>query len=107
MCIIPQNGLDHTADFTVSEHFKDQMELKGFTAEQVANAIYAPEKVTEVRKYPGQRRYCGDGVAVIVRPERVGYTLITLYADGIITPLREDQKNDPDALHSRRLNGVR
>lgn len=85
---------------TVSKHFTAQMREKGFTQEQVISALSRPEKITDVRRYPGQKRYCGSGVAVVVD----GTHLITLYADGIVTPLREDQKSDPEALRSRRLN---
>lgn len=101
---IPQTGLTARDRLEVTPHFKKQMLAKGFTGNQVSNALRDPEKVTPVTKYPGQRRYCGDGVAVIVEP--VGgntYRLVTLYLDGVVTELREDQMNDRDALNSRRL----
>ena len=91
----------------ITSHVKMQMLAKGFTGRQIISALTAPEKITDVRRYPGQLRYCGAGVAVVVRPERVGrstrYVVITCYADGIITALRADQMSDPAALHSRRL----
>jgi hypothetical protein len=89
------------SQITVAKHFVAQMQAKGFTQDQVISALTRPEKVTDVTRYPGQKRYCGAGVAVVVD----GTHLITLYADGIVTPLREDQKGDPEALRSRRLNG--
>ena len=92
------NGYQGPINFT--RHFVDTVKSKGFTAEQVVSAIRNPEKVTDVLRYPGQKRYCGAGVAVVM----AGGTAITAYLDGVVTPLREDQKSDPAALASRRLN---
>lgn len=86
---------------TFEPHFIRQAREKGFTAEQIAEAIERPYKITDVRRYPWQKRYCGGGVAIIMDGTRA----VTIYADGVVTPLREDQKNDPEALRSRRLNG--
>ena len=88
-------------DVHFSNHFLRQVATKGFSAEQIRKAIESPYKVTEVRRYPGQKRYCGGGVAVVLRDN----VAITVYADGVDTELREDQKNDPAALNSVRLNG--
>lgn len=90
-------------DVVPTAHFREVMEMKGFTDEQIFSALTSPDKVTAVRRYPGQERYCGAGVAVIVQPAESEFILITAYADGIVTPLREDQLNDPAALNSRRL----
>lgn len=89
------------SEVTFQHHFLAQARAKGFTAEQIREAIERPYKITPVTRYPGQMRYCGGGVAVVMDGKRA----VTLYADGIVTPLREDQKNDPEALRSRRLNG--
>lgn len=86
---------------TFSDHFKKQFREKGFTTKQIREAIEHPYKVTPVTRYPGQLRYCGGGVAVVMR----GRTAVTVYLDGVVTPLREDQKDDPAALNSRRLTG--
>lgn len=83
-----------------SMHFIDQMRDKGFSPEQIESAIRTPEKVTNVSRYPGQVRYCGAGVAIVMR----GDTCITIYADRIVTPLRPDQMNDEAALNSKRVN---
>lgn len=83
-----------------SEHFKAQFRAKGFHKEQLREAIERPYKITDVRRYPGQKRYCGGGIAVVMD----GYHAITVYLDGVVTPLRDDQKNDAAALASRRLN---
>lgn len=84
-----------------SDHFKRQFKEKGFTTAQVREAIETPYKITDVRRYPGQRRYCGGGIAIVMRDN----VAITVYLDGVVTALRPDQKNDPQALRSRRLNG--
>lgn len=83
-----------------SEHFKRQFRAKGFTTAQVREAIENPYKITDVRRYPGQKRYCGGGIAIVMR----GNVAITLYEDGVVTPLRPDQMNDPAALNSVRIN---
>lgn len=87
-----------------TDHFKKQMALKGFDWADVVSALKSPYKITDVRRYPGQRRYCGSGLAVVVREERRNeYMLITVYLDGVVTPLREDQMSDPFALSSARV----
>lgn len=83
-----------------SQHFREQMAAKGFTVEQIESCIRTPEKITNVSRYPGQKRYCGAGVAIVMR----GDTAVTIYADSIVTPLRPDQMNDEAALNSSRLN---
>lgn len=83
-----------------TEHFKKQFRSKGFTSAQIREAIEHPYKITDVRRYPGQRRYCGGGVAVVMRDR----TAITVYLDGVVTPLRPDQLNDTAALNSTRIN---
>jgi hypothetical protein len=83
-----------------TQHFLNTVKAKGFTPEQIISAIRNPEKVTDVRRYPRQKRYCGAGVAVVMH----GADAITVYLDGVVTPLREDQKSDPAALASKRLN---
>ena len=88
-------------DVRFTRHFIDQFRAKGFTTEQVKDAIENPYKVTDVSRYPGQQRYCGRlGVAIVVDSD--GITLRTIYLDGVRTALRPDQMNDPIALASRR-----
>ena len=92
-------GIDPRS-LTLSRHAKTQARAKGFTVDQLVSALRNPDKVTDVTRYPGQRRWCGAGVAVIVNVrDRV---IVTVYADGIRTPLRPDQMNDPVALASNR-----
>lgn len=94
-------------DVVFERHFLDQAKAKGFTAEQIADAITNPYKITDVLRYPGQKRYCGRGVnglqglAVVLDGNRA----VTVYLDGVVTPMRPDQKNDKAAINSKRLNG--
>ena len=100
----PQAGLKGTDNITVTSHIKKTMREKGITSDQVIGALAHPYKVTAVSRYPGQRRYCGSGVAVIVQVNGPSdYTLVTVYLDGVCTPLREDQKDDPIATGSMRV----
>lgn len=87
-------------DIVFTKHFIKQIREKGFNPESVLSAITNPTRITEVRRYPGQMRYIGAGLAVVMD----GNVAITAYLDGVITPLREDQKADPAALNSVRLN---
>lgn len=97
------------ATIIFTEHFRDQMLAKGFTTKQVGDALANPYKVTDVTRYPGQVRYCGNGVnglpgiAVVVE----GDTAITCYEDGTVTALRPDQMDDSAALASGRLARLR
>lgn len=87
----------------LTDHFRSTVKAKGFTMSQVASALARPDKVTEVRRYPGQARFCGAGIAVVVDPRADGFVLITAYLDGVVTPLRADQ-TDYEARNSRRIN---
>lgn len=86
-----------------TDHSVGQIKAKGVPPENVIAALRDPYKVTDVLKYPGQVRYCGYGVAVIV--EKDTRLVRTVYADGVRTRLREDQRSDPDAMKSKRLFG--
>lgn len=97
------NGLTSKDHVEFSKHFIAQMIQKGFNGIQVHQAIVDPCKVTDVRRYPGQKRFCGHGVAVVLAPTDRGWAAITLYEDGVVTPLRADQASDPAALASHRL----
>lgn len=93
-----------------TQHLKKQMQEKGITVDQVIEAISNPDKVTPVRTRPefakaGQRRFCGAGVAVVAEIKEAEVILVTAYLDGVCTPLREDQLNDPLAVSSRRVKG--
>jgi hypothetical protein len=88
------------SDIVFSKHCIRQIKEKNFNPCAVIAAITYPDRITEVRRYPGQKRYIGAGLAVVMRDN----VAITVYLDGVVTPLREDQKNDPAALNSVRLN---
>lgn len=88
-----------TGRITYSHHFLMQAAAKGFTADQITEAVRRPEAVNDVLRYPGQRRYMGAGVAVVMD----GNHAVTIYADKVVTPMREDQRSDPAAQNSRRL----
>lgn len=90
---------------TFTRHFLTQAAKKGFTAEQITAAIETPYKVTAVTRHPNQVRYCGAGIAVVMDQEQ--HTAITAYLDGVVTPMREDQRHDPAARTSRRLATAR
>lgn len=85
-------------------HMLKQAANKGFDPQQIIDAVTDPYKVTDVTRYPGQKRYCGrSGVAVVMD----GNSAITCYLDGVVTEMRPDQMNDPAARNSRRLAGAR
>lgn len=91
---IPLNQVQFT------DHFIKQAKSKGFKADDIRTAIESPERITDVRRYPGQRRHIGAGLAIVMHGNRA----ITGYLDGVVTPLRPDQMNDPAARNSRRLS---
>lgn len=88
-------------DVTFTHHFLAQAVAKGFTAEQISGAVQDPYKVTEVTRHPGQMRFCGQGIAVVIDVNK--RSAITAYLDGVVTEMRPDQVNDPAARASRRL----
>ena len=80
------------------------MVTKGFDWSDVVGALKSPYKVTDVQRYPGQKRFCGSGLAVIVSPQgEKRFLLVTVYLDGVVTPLRADQLDDPEAVNSARV----
>lgn len=92
-----------------SNHFIKQARRKSFTADQIVGALTQTGDDARVTRVSGegrenQRRFCGNGVAVIVNMET--RECITLYADRVVTPIRDDQRNDPRAINSKRLNSL-
>lgn len=89
-----------------SRHMLTQAATKGFTKEQIISALTKPEKVTDVTRYPGQKRWCGAGIAIVMEPLGNGrWSAVTAYLDGVITERRADQV-DSAAMTSRRLASV-
>ena len=82
--------------FDFTSHFMRQALAKGFTAEEIHAALYSPEKVTEVRAHPGQRRFIAGRVAVVCAPCNGGWTAVTLYLNGTLTAPRADQLTTPE-----------
>lgn len=92
-----------------TRHFIKQARHKAFTADQIIGALTQTGDKARVTRVSGngrenQRRFCGDGVAVVVNMET--RECITLYEDRVITPMRDDQRNDQRALNSQRLNSL-
>lgn len=83
---------------SLARHFVEQMKAKGFDPRDVIATWKAPERITEVRKHPGQFRIIGNGLCIIGEPLPAEgmFKFITLYADGILTPPRPDQMNTPE-----------
>lgn len=104
--INPLNQVGIGSDATVerTRHFSDVLRRKGLSMSDVVSALKNPDKVTPVTRFPGQRRYCGSGVAVVCEVRGGTVHLITAYLDGVVTAMRPDQMNDPEAVSSRRLN---
>lgn len=92
--------METTEGYTLAptDHALRTILAKGFTGDQVLTAFASPEKITEVRKYPGQFRVCGNGVALVGSPDErtMMFTLVTVYADGVLTPPRPDQLDTPE-----------
>ena len=78
--------------FDISDHAVKQAIAKGFTADEIFLTMTNPERVTDVRKYPGQKRFIAGRIAVVCEPNGEDHWLIrTLYLDGVLTAPREDQ----------------
>lgn len=74
--------------YRLTQHVQQQAATKGIELNKVLRVLTSPTRVTNVSKYPGQTRHIGEGIAVIVSPDGAA---ITVYLDGVITPLRPDQ----------------
>lgn len=64
---------------------------KGFTGEQILTAFSTPDEVYPSKSHPGQYRVTGQGVCLVGEPRGKNFVLVTVYADGVLTPPREDQ----------------
>lgn len=96
-------------------HMLTQAATKGFTRDQIRDALAHPYKVTDVTAHPGQKRWCGrgpvtadgnhlPGIAIVMEPIGGGrWRAVTAYLDGVITDMRADQAHDPRAMASSRL----
>jgi hypothetical protein len=87
-----------TSGFTlkVSDHSIKVMADKGFDPETVKETFNNPTQVYPSRSHPGQYRITGNGLCLVGRPTGNIFTLITLYADRVLTPPRPDQLDTPE-----------
>lgn len=85
-----------------SHHVKLQAVANGFAASQIMRALTRPTRITEVVGHRAQWRFCGAGVAVVVDYSGQVPTAVTVYLDGDVAPLRQDQTGDPAAVGDRR-----
>jgi hypothetical protein len=70
-------------------HIQEQARTKGIDLEKIGRVLQSPARITPVTKYPNQSRFIGEGIAIIV--DTCSQAAITVYLDGVITPLRPDQ----------------
>lgn len=75
--------------FIFSRHLPKQAKEKRIDLDKIQRVLNRPDKITKVSRYPGQTRYIGEGIAIIVAED--GQTVITVYLDRVFTPLRADQ----------------
>jgi hypothetical protein len=74
--------------YRLTAHVQTQAAAKGISLEKLSRVLAQPAQITPVTKYPNQSRYIGEGIAVIVANDGA---VITVYLDGVLTPLRPDQ----------------
>jgi hypothetical protein len=75
--------------FHYTAHLIQQAQDKGIQLSRIMQVLEHPTKITPVTRYPNQSRYIGQGIAVIVCD--LSNSVITVYLDGVVTPLRPDQ----------------
>ena len=75
-------------NFRLTQHVQAQAAAKGIDLGKLERVLAHPQHITRVSKYPNQSRYIGEGIAVIVSNDGA---VITVYLDGVMTPLRPDQ----------------
>src|SRR6478736_1648409 len=81
---------------TVTDHALRTILTKGFDPVAVRAVFSHPTRVTEVRAHPGQIRLIGKGLALVGKIDGRRFTLVTVYADGVLTPPRPDQMKTPE-----------
>lgn len=89
--------------FEISDHAVETAKSKGFTAEEIFEAMTKPERITDVTKYPGQKRFIAGRLAVVCEPSGEDHWIIrTMYLDGVLTPPRPDQTDAAGRRYARR-----
>lgn len=82
---------------TLTRHACKQAALKGFTPELIQSVFDSPVEIYPSGSHPGQFRITGGGICLVGLPvDGSEFRAITLYADRVITPPREDQLNTPE-----------
>lgn len=81
---------------SMTSHARMTIADKGFDRYAIMDTFHRPECSTEVRKYPGQVRLIGNGLALVGKVVQDMFILITVYEDGTLTPPRPDQMGTPE-----------
>jgi len=79
---------EETFPYTMSVHAQDKAHELNVPLYKIMNVVLHGRS-QPVTMYPNQTRYIGQGIAVCV--DEVTKTVITLYLDKVLTPLRPDQ----------------
>ena len=77
--------------YRLTRHARDRAAEKGFPLDALAVTFAEPECVYPSGSHPGQWRVCGNGVCMVGTVNEEVFTVITVYANRVLTPLREDQ----------------
>jgi hypothetical protein len=75
--------------FHYTRHLIAQSQAKNIPLSRIMQTLENPSRITTVSQHPNQSRYIGNGIAVIVCDS--DHSVITVYLDGVLTPLRPDQ----------------
>jgi len=76
---------------TLTRHALQVCVDKGFTLANVRATFSRPSEIYPSGSHPGQWRNTGHGLCLVGVPSGDTFTVITLYQDRVITPLRPDQ----------------
>lgn len=80
-------------ELRVTQHAKRMAQRKNFSLELLHATFAQPVQVYASRSHPGQYRVTGNGICLVGEPcdATHSFTLVTVYADQILTPPRPDQ----------------
>ncbi len=78
--------------YVFTRHVMEVIESKGFNLSDIQDVLVNYETSYESNTHPGQRKYIGRGLCVVVDEERG--RVVTVFKHMEITPLREDQKKN-------------
>lgn len=77
--------------YRLTRHARDRAAEKGFSLDALASVFAEPEYVYPSGSHPGQWRVCGNGICMVGTVSEDSFTVITVYVDGVMTPLRADR----------------